>query len=75
MGEQVGGLGEQLVTKENFGGTKRDLGKQCIYHESVISDLALDLSQNYYQIAFCSLRGTHPNFPSVSSSGHTFRIT
>jgi hypothetical protein len=55
MGKQVGGLEEQLVTKENFGGTKKDLGKCCIRHGSDRSELALDLFQNYYQIAFCSL--------------------
>jgi hypothetical protein len=55
MGEQVGGLEEQLVTQENFGGTKRDLGKHCVCHGSVMSELALDLFQNYYQTAFCSL--------------------
>jgi hypothetical protein len=37
MEEQVGGLGEQLVTKENFRGTKKDLGKRCICHGSVLS--------------------------------------
>jgi hypothetical protein len=51
----VGGLGEQLVTLGNFGGTKRDLGKHCICHGSVMSELASNLFQNYYQTAFCSL--------------------
>jgi hypothetical protein len=47
----MGGLGEHL---ENFEGTNRDSGKQCILHGSVMSKLALDLLQNYYQTAFCS---------------------
>jgi hypothetical protein len=55
MEEQVGGLGEHLVIYENFGGTKRDLGEHSICHGSVMSQLALDLFQNYYQTAFCSL--------------------
>jgi hypothetical protein len=55
MREQVGGLGEQLVTWENFRGTKKDLDKHCICHGSVMLELALDLFQNYYKIAFCSL--------------------
>jgi hypothetical protein len=51
----VGGLEEQLVTKGNIGGNKRDLGKHCICHGSIMSKLALNLFQNYYQIAFRSL--------------------
>ena len=55
MGEQVKGLEDQLVTWEKFEGTKKYLGKYCICHGFVMSELILDLFQNYYQIAFCSL--------------------
>jgi hypothetical protein len=34
-----------------LGGTKRELGKRCTCHGS-----ALDLSPNYYQIAFASCK-------------------
>jgi hypothetical protein len=54
MGEQVKDLGEQLVTLGNFGGTKRDLGKHCICHGSVMSKLALDCLVNSCKIAFGS---------------------
>jgi hypothetical protein len=40
MGEQVGGLGEHDYIRELW---------------SVMLELALDLFQNYYQTAFCSL--------------------
>jgi hypothetical protein len=61
MGEQVGGLGEHDYIRElwgnqeGLGGTKRDLGEYCICYGSVMLELALDLFQNYYQTAFCSL--------------------
>jgi hypothetical protein len=38
-----------------LGGTKRDLGELCFCHGFFLSDLVLDLSENYYQTPFCSL--------------------
>ena len=39
---------------ENFRGTQRDLGELCLCYGSDMSNLALDLSGNYYKTSFCS---------------------
>jgi hypothetical protein len=44
--------------KGELSGNQERLGQTM--HLPWVCPLILDLSQNYYQIAFCSLRGAHP---------------